>query len=188
MNEEQEPLHLDKQINFHAWLDSVGYTPTDKRVEELAYEAGSEVTSVRDALYTRYHMERGYSNNDESEKKAFDLYKELYPDHVIYPIQYLHNDEFKLQAKIAQTLKFIGNGTIKLTPDQVTTPDNPNQYEVMKLLFKIKTEKELSSFIRSATIGTNEFSKEGVDELLGQLNNNTTQSLKVNTPNTTKVM
>jgi hypothetical protein len=174
MKEEQEPLHLDRQVNFHAWLGDVVYTSTDKRVEELAYESSSEVTTMRDTLYTKFEMEAGYWDSDEFEKKAFDFYKELYPDHVIYPIQYLHNDEFKLQAKIAQTLKFIGNGTIKLTPDQVTTPDNPDQYEVMKVLFKIKTEKELYSFIRSATIDANEFSKEGVDELLGQLNNTPT--------------
>jgi hypothetical protein len=133
-------------------------------------------------------MEAGYWDSDEFEKNAFDLFKEQYPNDVIYPKQYFPNDDIKLQAKIAQTLTFIGSGEIKLTPDQVTTPDNPDQYEVMKLLFKIKTEKELSSFIRSATIDTNEFSKEGVDELLGQLNNNTTQSLKVSTPNTTKGM
>lgn len=188
------PVRLDMQFHFNAWLDSVGYTPSDERLDKLYMDTRHEVRTIKDVLYTKFEMEAGYWDSDEFEKKAFDLFKEQYPNDVIYPKQYFPNDELKLQAKIAQTLTFIGSGEIKLTPDQVTTPDNPNQYEVMKLLFKIKTEKELSNFIRSATIGTrravgiNEFSKEGVDELLGQLNNNTTQSLKVNTPNTTKVM
>jgi hypothetical protein len=182
------PVRLDMQFHFNAWLDSVGYTPSDERLDKLYMDTRHEVRTVKDVLYTKFEMEAGYWDSDEFEKNAFDLFKEQYPNDVIYPKQYFPNDDIKLQAKIAQTLTFIGSGEIKLTPDQVTTPDNPDQYEVMKLLFKIKTEKELSSFIRSATIDTNEFSKEGVDELLGQLNNNTTQSLKVSTPNTTKGM
>ena len=135
------PVRLDKQHRFQDWLDSVGYASQDERLEELYFEAGSEITSVRDALYTRYHMEKGYMDDDEFEKKAFDFYKELYPDHVIYPIQYLHNAELIKQAKIAQTLKFIGNGAIKLTPDQVTAPESPDQSEVWSYYLKLKPKK-----------------------------------------------
>ncbi len=187
-NEEQEPVRLDKQHNFQDWLESVGYSSQYERLEELYIDAGSEITSVRDALYTRYHMEKGttihpnfdYRDNDEFEKKAFDLYKELYPNRVIYPMQDLHNAELIKQAKIAQTLKFIGSGAIKLTPDQVTTPESPDQSEVVELLLKIKTEKELSDFIMSATIDENKFSKAGVDELLRQLNAPTTSIQDLN--------
>ncbi len=180
MNEEQKPVYIEKQTNFKLWLDSVAYASNDERVEELRSETDypAETTTVRDALYTKYNMK--YANDGDHyslENKAFDLYKELYPEHVIYPIQYLHSPELRLQGKTTQTLKFIGSGAIKLTDDQVSTPESPDHSEVMKLLVNVKTEQNLSDLISSATI-CETWQKVGVDELFASLDNTTTQGLE----------
>lgn len=165
-----EPARIDMQVNFKSWLNSVGYTASPERLEQLYTDSNQEVKSMKDVLYTKFEMENGSSMDyDELQEKAFNLFKELYPKDVIYPKLYAPKDDFKFEAKITQTLSFIGNGTIMLTGDQVTNPDQPDQFEVMNLLFKIKSEKELSSFIKSTTVDTHEFSKQGVDELLDSL-------------------
>lgn len=164
------PARLDAQVNFNSWLDSVGYTSSPERLEMLYTDMQDEVRTMKDVLFTRFEMEAGERmDRDELRDKAFGLFKDLYPKDVIYPKQYEPKDDFKLDAKITQTLSFIGKGMIKLTQDQVTDPDSPDQYEVMKVLFEIKTEKELSGFIKSAKVDSDDFSKEGVGELLSQL-------------------
>jgi len=59
-----------------------------------------------------------------------------------------------LASKKEQVLEFISGGTLLLTADQVSTPEEPNQQEVMDLMSDITTPKELMNFISSTTFAS----------------------------------
>jgi ribosomal protein L29 len=81
-----------------------------------------------------------------------------------------HGAKTGLETRKKQVLEFIFEGTLVLTADQVSTPEDPSQQEVMDLISNITTIKELGSFIRSTTFATGDKRELNRQKVVGFIN------------------
>lgn len=94
-----------------------------------------------------------------------------------------HGAKTGLETRKKQVLGFIFEGTLLLTADQVSTPEDPSQQEVMDLISNITTIKELGSFIRSTTFASGdkrELNRQKVVEFIKELRLEASSTAKSN--------
>jgi hypothetical protein len=149
--------------------------------------------------------------NGKSRKELEDLVRE-YKDTFFYESDFdtteerydfilEHGTKTGLESKKEKVLGFISEGTLLLTADQVSTPEDPSQQEVMDLMSNITTIKELGSFIRSTTFATGdkrELNRQKVVEFINELrlevsstaqsNNNPQAGTKKNSQKNTQLL
>jgi hypothetical protein len=118
--------------------------------------------------------------NGKSRKQLEDLVRE-YKDTFFYESDFGTTEERQdfileygtktgLESRKKQVLEFIFEGTLVLTADQVSTPEDPSQQEVMDLISNITTIKELGSFIRSTTFATGDKRELNRQKVVGFIN------------------
>ena len=168
-----------EDITDFFWPPKGGYVPGEDEVNDFIAEYGAK--TEEDPLSNAIKIRANSMTKEDLEIYVIEDITDFFwpPEGGYVPGMDEVNDfiaeydpKIGLAAKKKQVLEFISGGTLLLTEDQVSTPEEPNQQEVIGLMSNITTPKELMNFISSTTFASGDekvLNRQRVVELLNTM-------------------